>query len=53
MTYSLHEGYIDPMTDSIAYHRAVPVVDRTEVLVGGGPAGIAAAIASARHGALV
>jgi len=42
------------MTDSIAYHRTVPVVDRTEVLVvGGGPAGIAAAIASARHGALV
>ena len=25
------------MTDSIAYHRTVPVADRTEALVGDGP----------------
>lgn len=40
------------MTDTIPYHRNVPIIDRAEVLVvGGGPAGIAAAIASARQGA--
>jgi glycine/D-amino acid oxidase-like deaminating enzyme len=40
------------VSDSIAYHRTVPVVDKSEVLIiGGGPAGIAAAIASARQGA--
>ncbi len=40
------------MTESIPYHRTVPVVDQAEVLVvGGGPAGIAAAVASARQGA--
>ena len=40
------------MTDSIPYTRTVPVVQESEVIVvGGGPAGIAAAIASARNGA--
>ena len=43
------KGVSDTVSNSIAYHRTVPVVDRTKVLVvGGGPAGIAAAIASAR-----
>ncbi|MFN2230762.1 MAG: FAD-dependent oxidoreductase [Anaerolineae bacterium] len=40
------------MTESIHYSSTVPVAGETEVLVvGGGPAGIAAAIASARQGA--
>jgi hypothetical protein len=40
------------MIASVPYTRAVPVVRDTEVIVvGGGPAGIAAAIASARNGA--
>jgi hypothetical protein len=43
------KGASDTVSNSIAYHRTVPVVDESEVLVvGGGPAGIAAAIASAR-----
>jgi len=38
--------------ESIPYTSVVPLVDETEVLVvGGGPAGIAAAVASARQGA--
>jgi len=44
----------DTASDSIAYPRTVPVGDKSTVfVVGGGPAGIAAAIASARQGALV
>jgi hypothetical protein len=40
------------MAEPIAYHTSVPVVAETEVLVvGAGPAGIAAAVASARSGA--
>ena len=40
------------MAEPIAYHMSVPVVAETEVLVvGAGPAGIAAAVASARSGA--
>ena len=40
------------MAEPIAYHTSVPVVAEAEVLVvGAGPAGIAAAVASARTGA--
>jgi hypothetical protein len=40
------------MTDSIKYQRSVPVTREAEVIVvGGGPAGIGAAVASARNGA--
>jgi flavin-dependent dehydrogenase len=38
----------------LEHEREIPVLDRTEVLVvGGGPAGLAAAIAAARQGARV
>jgi hypothetical protein len=40
------------VTDSISYHKDIPVIAQTEVLVvGAGPAGLGAAIASARNGA--
>lgn len=40
------------MTDSLDFQRTIPVAAEADVLVvGGGPAGIAAAIASARNGA--
>ena len=42
------------MADSIDFHRSIPVRHEVDVLVaGGGPAGVAAALAAARQGATV